>query len=303
MSFEKQPLFAQPWLAPGARIGVVAPSSPFDASAFHAGIERLRARYDVRFDASVLERRGYLAGDDARRLAELQNAIGDRTVDAIVAARGGYGATRILPALRLTGLRDKPKLLVGFSDVTALHAAWSHASVASGHGGMVATLGTVSETLFSRWVSAVEGRFDERVVGLECVQSGRAEGILHGGNLAVLSALIGTPHFPRLDDCVLFLEDTGERPYRVDRMLTSWRAADAFAGVRGIVLGAFVNAESPDGPSVHEVLSERLGDLGVPVASGLGAGHVDDNLELPFGTRVALDAARGVLWVMDRRAS
>ena len=117
-----------------------------------------------------------------------------------------------------------------------------------------------------------------------------------GGNLAVLTALIGTPHFPPLTDAVLFLEDIGERPYRVDRMLTTWRSAGAFKGVRGVVLGAFTQSDpGSDGVSVEEVLCERLGDLGVPVARGLPAGHLDDNSELPFGARVSLDASAGRL--------
>jgi muramoyltetrapeptide carboxypeptidase len=296
--------FAEPWLAPGARIAIVAPASPFDASSFELGVTRLRARYDVRFDPSILERSGYLAGHDDRRLRELQAALDDRSVDAIVAARGGYGATRLLPSLRFDGLRRRPKLLVGFSDITALHACWSHARVASVHGAMAAMLGTLPDLLFQRWIHAVEGRFAERVTQLACMREGQADGILHGGNLAVLTALIGTPHFPLWHDTVLYLEDTGERPYRVDRMLTTWRSANAFAGVKAVVLGAFVNADpGPDGPDAKSVLMERLLDLGIPVASELPAGHVDDNLELPFGTRVMLDATQGELWMMNRRSA
>jgi muramoyltetrapeptide carboxypeptidase len=117
----------------------------------------------------------------------------------------------------------------------------------------------------------------------------------------VLTALIGTRHFPPLAEAVLFLEDIGERPYRVDRMLTTWRQAGAFAGVRGIVLGAFEQADpGSDGVAVESVLHERLADLGIPVAAGLPAGHLDDNAELPFGRRVTLDGSAGCLFLSPR---
>ncbi len=293
--------FARPWLRPEARIAVIAPSSPFDAEAFAKGVARLRTRYEVRHDPRILDRSGFLAGDDTRRLRELGAALEDDSVDAIVAARGGYGATRLLARLDPARLRARPKLLVGFSDITALHALWARAAVASVHGSMVATLGNASDALFTRWLDAVEGRGPARVGNLQSVVAGRSEGVLAGGNLTVLTALIGTPHFPSLEGAVLFLEDVGERPYRIDRMLTTWRNAGAFRGVRAVVLGAFEKAEpGEDGVSAAEVLAERLRELGIPVAAGLPAGHLDDNLELPLGTRVTLDADSGELFFHDR---
>lgn len=280
-----------PWIAAGARVRVVAPSSSFDADAFALGIERLRTRYEVSFDERILERRGYFAGDDGRRLAELTSACADPKLDAILAARGGYGATRLLPAFDLAALRARPKLLVGFSDITALHALWSNAGLVSVHGPMVATLGTLPEALLPRFFAALEGRGPQELSGLAAITHGRASGALRGGNLSVLAALLGTPHFPRLDGAVLFLEDVNERPYRIDRMLTSLRNAGVLAGLAAVALGAFTKAEvGADGVTVEEVLRDRLGDLGVPVLSGVPSGHVDDNLELPFGTQVTVDA-------------
>jgi muramoyltetrapeptide carboxypeptidase len=186
--------------------------------------------------------------------------------------------------------------LVGFSDITALHALWAHAGVGSIHGSMVASLGTCSEELFARFCAALEGLFPPRYDRLETLTPGTADGTLLGGNLAVLTALLGTPAFPPLAGSVLFLEDIGERPYRVDRMLTTWRSAGAFRDVRGIVLGSFSDGEpGPDGTSLHDVLRERLSDLGIPVAMGLPAGHCSDNAELPFGRSVTLDATAGCL--------
>jgi muramoyltetrapeptide carboxypeptidase len=290
--------FKQRYLSPGGRIELVAPAGPFDLDEFARGVARLRRHYDVHHTPGILERQGYLAGDDARRSAELHAALARPNVDAIMAARGGYGSTRILAQFSVSDVQRHAPLLVGFSDLSALHALWARAEVGSLHGNMVAGLGRCDEPLFARFCAALEGRFSERIGLLETLVPGVAEGVLLGGNLAVLSALLGTPYFPPLDDAVLFLEDIGERPYRVDRMLTSWRDAGAFRAVRAVVLGNFAQADAgPDGVTLAHVLSERLSDLGIPVAAGLRAGHVDDNLELPFGRRVTLDATAGCLHV------
>lgn len=289
--------FLEPrWLRPNGVLAVVAPSGPFDVPAFERGLERLRARYRVRCDPSILARHGYLAGDDARRLREMTDAIEDETVDAIVCARGGYGATRLLEHLDPAKVRASRKLLVGFSDVTALHALWARAGVGSLHAPMVAALGRTSDALVDRYVRALEGAPMPRIEGLASIEAGVAEGPLVGGNLAVLAALVGTPYAPPVDGCVLFLEDVGERPYRVDRMLTTLRQAGWLDRVAGVALGAFTEGPpGPDGVDLDTVLRERLGGLGIPVVSGIPAGHVDDNLELRFGVRVRIDASAGCL--------
>ncbi len=284
------------WLRAGDRIQVVAPSGPFPVEDFERGVARLATRYDVVHDASITERAGYLAGDDERRLGELVAALEDSSVRGIVAARGGYGATRLLDRLEVEAVRDHPKLLVGFSDITALHALWARAGLGAVHGPMVAALGRADDGMFDRWVRAVEGEAMEPVGGLSTVAPGNARGPLLGGNLAVLTALVGTPHAPPLDGCVLFLEDVGERPYRVDRMLTTMAQAGWLARPAAIVLGAFTDASAgPDGVEIEHVLRERLAGLGVPVLASVPAGHGDDNLELPLGTVAVVDAERGIL--------
>jgi muramoyltetrapeptide carboxypeptidase len=294
--------FATAWLKPGARLHVIAPSSPFPVDAFERGVERLRTRYVVDFAADITNAHGYLAGDDTRRSRELQRVLQDPNVDGIVAARGGYGATRLLAQLDVAAVRARPKLLVGFSDITALHALWAQARVASVHGSMVATLSTLPDALVTRYFDALEGRGPHQITDLQAFTRGRAQGVLLGGNLAVLASLLGTPHMPQLDGAILFLEDVGERPYRVDRMLTSLRSSGVLHGVRGIVLGAFEKADAgADGVSIEQVLRERTADLGIPVLTGLPAGHIDDNLELPFGTRVTLDADAGTLFFDSRQ--
>jgi muramoyltetrapeptide carboxypeptidase len=288
-------------LAPGARVRVIAPSSPFPRADFERGLERLRARYDVHVDAGIFERHGYLAGDDARRARELRAAIADDTADAIFAARGGYGATRVLEHVDVAALARRPKLLAGFSDISALHASWARAGLGSLHAPMIAVLGRSGDALAARFIAAVEGATPQQLDGLQTITPGRARGVLFGGNLAVLTALIGTPYLPPLDGCVLFLEDVGERPYRVDRMLTQWLHAGLLHKPCAIVLGAFSDCNAnPDGVQVEHVLQERLGTLGIPVLAGVPAGHVDDNLELPLGALCEVDAARGSIALETR---
>lgn len=283
-------------LRPGMRIRVIAPSSPFPVEDFARGVELLRARYEVEYEPAITERAGYFAGSDERRARELIAAIEGDAVHAIVAARGGYGATRLLDRVPAQLVARHPKLLVGFSDVSALHALWARAGQGALHGTMVATLGRADAARAQRFMRALEGERPAALTGLRAIAGGRARGPLLGGNLAVLSALIGTPYALPLAGCVLFLEDVGERPYRVDRMLTTWIQAGLLAQPRAIVLGAFSEAQpGADGVSVEQVLEERLSALGIPVLAGVPAGHVEDNLELPLGAIVEVDAARGTL--------
>jgi muramoyltetrapeptide carboxypeptidase len=278
----------------------VAPASPFDANALRRGVERLRERYEVSVDASIFERTGYFAGDDDRRSGELLTALRDPNVAAIVAARGGYGTTRLLDRIDVDEVRRAGKLFVGFSDTTALHAAWARAGLRSLHAPMVAALGRADAPLLERWIATVEGRLAPPVEGLARWATGTAEGPLVGGNLAVLAALVGTPYAPPPDGCVLFLEDVGERPYRVDRMLTTLLHAGWLARVAAVVVGAFSDcAPGEDGTCVEDVLRERLGHAGVPVLAGLPAGHVKDNLELPLGALVRVDASEGRLTFLE----
>ncbi len=278
-------------------VRVVAPSSPFDAEDLFQGVALLRQRYEVSYDRSLLERTGYLSGNDERRLSELRKAVEDPQVDALFAARGGYGATRLLPGLGVAAVAARGPLLIGFSDITALHAVWARANVGSVHGPMLAALGRGSEAQLARLLATIEGEPPAELTGLTTIGAGRAVGPLLGGNLAVLTAMLGTPYFPDLRGSILLLEDIGERPYRVDRMLTSLLQSGQLEGITGIVLGAFSNAlPGPDGVPIEEVLRERLCGLGLPVVSGAPIGHLEEaNLPVPLGALVELDADGGSL--------
>lgn len=275
-------------LYPGARIRVVAPSGVFDQALFMKGIARLSERYDVTYAEDIFERQGYLAGSDARRARELVDALEDPYCQAILCARGGYGALRIVPQVSLAKVARKPKLLVGFSDITALHAVWQRARVTSLHATMAASITKLDDAAFGRWMRVMEGAIPDAQT-LEVIVPGECEGPIMGGNLSLLHALEGTPYSANAIGKIVFLEDVGEAPYRVDRMLTTLRLSGFFDGAVGILLGAFTKANAgPDGTSIDEVLRERLSDLEIPVARTTAYGHIDENQELPFGVHARM---------------
>lgn len=284
-------------LRPGGHLRVIAPSSPFDREPFDRGVARLRERYSVTYDEGIFTRDGFLAGSDARRLDELHAALADSSVDVIACGRGGYGAMRLLPSIDLALVRRAGKLLVGFSDVTALHAVWQKVGLRSLHASMVAGLGRTTEARVARWTRAVEGHVPFTGHGAAVRTRGRVTAPLVGGNLAVLAALSGTPFSPPVDGCVLLIEDVTEAPYRIDRMLTTLRLAGVFERVAGVLIGDFTRcAPGPDGRTVDDVLRDRLGDLPIPVVGIVPIGHDDEeNWEVALGGLVDLDADHGVV--------
>lgn len=295
-------LVAPPPLQLGDRVRVVAPSGPVPEDRFNAGLAVLRSRYDVVFDPSqVFARQGYFAGEDASRTTALDAAFAESGTKAVWMARGGYGLTRILPHLNTRPLTDAPKTVVGFSDGTALLAACANAGVASVHGPTVTQLAELPQADHEHLWQLLEGHRPPLLTDLEPLIPGIASGPLVGGNLEVFSRLLGTPYLPAtLQGAVLFLEDVGERPYRIDRLLTHLGMAGVFSAVRGLVLGEFFNCHEPvsglaDSPQVQDVLRERLGRLKIPVALGGQFGHGKRNRALPYGTKVMLDAGKGVL--------
>ena len=298
-----------PRLAPGDVIRVVAPSGPVPREAFLAGVELLRQRYQVRHDDGVFARSGYLAGPDERRLGELALALADPDARAIVMARGGYGLLRLLPFIDRSALRARPRPIVGFSDGTALLALAANAGIASIHGPVItqlAALGSADrQALFERLESP-----DPAVVldGLTELVPGRVRGPLLGGNLEVFSRLLGTPYLPDVTGAILFFEDLGERPYRIDRLLTALDLAGVFGAAAGVVVGDFAGCREPEptraeSPTADEVLAERLGRLAIPVVTGGAFGHQGRNRALPYGTLCELDTRAGTLVALEATVS
>lgn len=285
-----------PPLRPGDTVRVVAPAGPFDRESFEAGLAVLRRRYDVRFDEGLFSRDRYLAGTDARRQDELQAALDAPDARAVFAARGGYGAMRLLP--KLSFARRPLPALCGFSDITALHLAMQAKGLVSLHAPVLTQLGRQPPEVVDRLFALLEAE-DAPAAPLSAgrpLVSGTAEGPLIGGNLSVLTRLVGTPYLPDLRGALLLLEDVGERPYRLDRMWTHLALAGAFEGVRGIVLGDFTLCEEQAadyGPT--DVLRSLAESVGLPCALGFRIGHGDVNLPVPLGVRARLDADAGTL--------
>lgn len=285
-------MIVPPALRPGDRIDVIAPSSPFDRALAWRGLGWLKQRYQVRFDPAIFEATGYLAGSDDRRRTELERALECAETRAIVAVRGGYGLNRIAHTLAWQSLRDRPKWIVGFSDITALHVEAAAVGVASLHASMVAALGRGHASSREAWIEAVEHPLRGRLFSdLRTLHPGQAEGQCFGGNLTVLHACAAAGRLRVPKGCVLFLEDVGERPYRVDRTLSTLLAGGHFGDVRGVVFGEFTDCNpGQDGVCVEDVLREAFAPLGIPVVAGFPIGHGLVNLPLHFGASVELQA-------------
>ncbi|MFJ2032577.1 LD-carboxypeptidase [Streptosporangium sp. NPDC087985] len=279
-------------LRPGDVVAVVAPCGPPDPVRLARGVRVLEGLgLKVATGAHVLDRDRYLAGSDADRAADLQEAWCDPAVAAVICARGGYGATRILDLLDWDALRAAgPKTLAGSSDVTALHQAFSvELGVASWFGPMPACA-TVSDPegpeprSFGHFTEALFGGTSP-IIGDRVIVPGRVVAPVTGGNLSLLAALCGTPYALRARGRIVLLEDVTEEPYRIDRMLTQLLGSGALDGAAGFVLGSWEDCGDP-----YPVLEERLAPLGVPVIAGLPVGHGSPQLSVLLGALGVIDA-------------
>jgi muramoyltetrapeptide carboxypeptidase len=313
-----KPLIKPPKLIQGNRVALVAPAGPLlekdDLTRAEALCRALG--YDPVLGKSAYARHGYLAGTDQERLADLNSALADPSIDALWCIRGGYGSIRLLGEVNYAALAHQPKALIGFSDITLLLNAFTRLTgVVTFHGPVARS----SMPAFSRWHfervlsrAEVPGRLarmpaapdvlipqENRIVTL---RGGVAEGRLAGGNLTLLQCLIGTPYFPDLDGAILFLEDVGEDLYRVDRMLAHLRLVGALRRLSGVLIGRFTCLERSgrDGAlGFDEVLASYFGPLGVPVAYGFPIGHIDAQWTLPLGILARLDADAGEVELLE----
>ncbi|GGZ67202.1 LD-carboxypeptidase [Streptomyces echinoruber] len=291
-------------LAPGARVAVVAPSGPVPEERLQAGLDVLRGwDLDPVVAPHVLDRHprfGYLAGTDADRAADLQAAWCDPAVDAVLCARGGYGAQRVVDLLDWAAMRAAgPKVFVGFSDVTALHEAFAvRLGLVTLHGPMAAGVDFLKNARAQEHLRAT--LFAPEAVRTiasagRALVPGRARGVTLGGCASLLAAELGTPHArPGARGGLLLLEDVGEEAYRLDRILTQLLRSHWLDGVAGIVLGSWAEC-GPCEEELRAVFADRLGGLGVPVAEEFGFGHCAGALTMPLGVRAELDAEAGTL--------
>jgi len=273
----------------------VAPASPpRDLDRYRKGLARLRTVFDVRRAWAPGQQRGYLAAPDAVRAEGLHAAIGDPTIDGIICARGGYGCLRLLSRIDWTLARDHPTLLVGYSDVTALHLAFYARAGWTGLSGPVVTeWATATEQTLGPFRSLAQGTvFSANDPSLTPLRPGTASGPLLGGNLSVLSRLLGTPYAPDWSGAILVLEDVAEAPYRIDRTLNHLAQNGVLKILSGVVLGQFTSDTQTDQQSslsMHEVFEDYFADRPYPVATGLPYGHLLPRCTLPIGVPVQLE--------------
>ena len=307
-----------PRLRPGDTVGLIEPAG-FTDDAFDLALvkEAIVAMGLVPKPAPhLLDRYGYLAGKDKDRAADVNAMYADDNVRAVFAVRGGWGCARILPFLDFDLIRANPKLLIGFSDITALHMAFAaKAGFTTIHGPNAASSwGKLSWDSF-RGIAfdgampvysnpqGTDDRLVQRTGRIRTFRPGKAIGRLLGGNLTVLTALMGTPYLPDFKGGILFIEDTGEAEYRIDRMLTQLALGGVLGKLAGVVFGQCTDCRNT-GPSysgftLSEVLQQHFAPLGIPAFQGALIGHVANQFSIPVGARAEIDATSGTIRMLE----
>jgi len=315
-SYKKQPEKIKPKRSKkGDTIALVTPGSYISEKELEDCIENLQSLgFKAVYNESILNKTGYFSGNDKQRADELIEMFSRKDVDGVMCARGGYGCSRILPLLDYEIITDNPKVLIGYSDVTALlYGIHSKTGLVCFHGPVgISTFNEFSTNYLKdvlitppkklELISKPEENGSEPVT----IISGKAEGELIGGNLSVVVSLIGTEYDIDTENKIIFIEETTEEPYRIDRMLTQMLMSGKFEKASGIALGVFDNCEpKKDKPSFEssfslmEVLFDRLSGLGVPVVYGLSFGHIKNKFTLPFGIKAELNADEKKLTLLE----
>ena len=304
-------------LKPGDTIGLITPASPITEEQLDKAIQNIEALgFKLAYNRRrLLARKGYLAGKDIVRADEINRMFDNKDIDGIWCIRGGYGVTRMLDMLNYKVIRQNPKPLIGYSDVTALHQAiFKKTGLVCFHGPVGASEFTsytqkyitqvISETNapFKIEASPQNEVMENRVYNSYVINDGIAEGRLIGGNLTLVSSLVGTPYDISYKDKLVFLEDVGEKPYRIDRMLTQMLSAGKFDKVKGIILGVFYNceaSESENSLTLAEMFEDRLGALNIPVIYGMSFGHISNQFTLPLGINARLNTTDKTLTLLE----
>ena len=301
-------------LKTGDVIGIIAPASaPVDPTKLENGIRYIEKNgYRVELGNNVSKINGYLAGTDQERADDLNSMFKNKDVKAIFCLRGGYGASRILDKINYKLIRSNPKILVGYSEITALQMAILQKT------GLVTFAGPMIATDFGNGVTSYTEDFFWRIVSsnkkigrlkypdndkLATITKGSASGRIIGGNLSVFAALTGTEYFPELKGRILMFEEVDELPYKVDRLLNQLRLVKLFKQIKGIILGRFVDCIEHDTSkrtlTLGEVMEDYMKDLKIPVLYTFPHGHIKDNVTVPFGINVKMNASKGFVEYLE----
>ena len=294
----KNPTLKPRALRPGDKIGILAPASSFNREAFERGCNRLREMgYEPVYSPEIFARDLYFAGSAERRLTELKSLLVRDDIAALICVRGGYGANYLLDKLDFNLFAQRPKIFLGCSDVTSLLTAITdRTGLVTFHGPMIAK--DIADGSFdsSSWNNALQGAqsWEIAATGVEVLRPGQAQGTLYGGCLSMLAASLGTPFEIETEGTILFIEDIGEKPFRIDRMLMQLHLAGKLKRVRGFVFGEMLDCRPPAGETytLQQVILRVLRDYEVPVVYGLKSGHVSsNNITLPLGVKAELTAS------------
>jgi muramoyltetrapeptide carboxypeptidase len=314
---EKQKIVKPKRLKTGDTVAVISPASGLSTESFDQALKNLESLgLKTKVGKSARGSNGFLAATDKERLDDLHWAFSDNEISAVWCVRGGYGAGRLLPAIDYGLIRKNPKILIGYSDITALHLAiFQNTLLVTFHGQVAAseysdyTKNHVVNTLmnpsapYKIELSEYNKAQESNLFKTEVIVPGKCRGKLVGGNLSLLAALAGTPFALRnMKGRILFIEDVGEQPYRIDRMLTQLRQSVDLRSLAGIALGVFedCNPRTADTQTLSDVVKDRLGDLGIPVIYGLSFGHIRDQFTVPVGTEAELDTASATVTLLEK---
>ena len=295
-------------LKSGALVGVISPSSSISELQYKKLLENFVVLGLKLVQSTHLRaHNGFLAGTDEQRIEDLHAMYQNPKISAIICARGGYGATRLLDQIDYSIIAAHPKPLIGYSDITALLLAFYKNCGHVGFNGPVG-VSTFNEYTLSNFNAVLTNGEKIKLAPNtpNIIVPGKSSGRLIGGNLSLLVSMIGTRHDPSWKDHILFIEEVSESTYRIDRMLTQLRSSGKLRGVKGIALGNFTKGDTlPGDPNfkysiaLNEVFHDRLGDLGIPVLAGFSFGHEEDNATLPIGILASLDTETSQLALLE----
>lgn len=308
-------------LSPGDTVALVSPASAtFNSVDLQIAKESLEALgFKVKTGEHMLERHGYLAGEDKARAEDINKAFADTSVAAVHAIRGGWGSARVLPYLDYDTIRRNPKVLLGYSDITALHLA------IHGKTGLITFHGPIGLGRWDAWsvdyykrvvmngeqvtyknkqgINADRNSLTQVEFRVQTITPGKARGPLLGGNLTVLTTILGSPYLPDWDGAILFCEDVGEDYYRIDRMMTQLKLAGVLSKIKGFVFGGCSECGPGDGNfgalTLEEIFLDHIKPLGIPAWQGAMIGHAQPQWTLPVGAQVEIDASAGTIALLE----
>jgi len=307
-----------PRLKAGDTLGLIAPGSYISEDELKESIGNLeKLGYKVVYNERILSKTGYFAGTDESRAEELNSMFADKKVNGIICARGGYGCVRILPMLNYNLIKNNPKVIIGYSDITALlNGINTETGLITYHGPVgISTFNEFSVTYFNEVLVhsekdlvliSAKGEDQKDTDAITTIVSGKSVGELIGGNLSVLISLIGTKYDFNGEGKIIFLEEIGEEPYRIDRMLTQLIQSGKFDKAAGIAMGVFKDCEPKEKDpsfstsfSLMEVLFDRLSNLKIPVIYGMSFGHIKNKFTLPVGIKAELDSINQTITLLE----